>query len=310
MNIPLRNLCWILTCLVAGISLPVTAVPQVHIASDGTKYLIESEAKYNWLQAHTECVSSDMQFAVLDSAEKNQAFVELLQQIDGKLPNLWIGHHDNFNTAEQLNRRFFSIINGYEIDFNNWDKGEPNNALYSEHCVHIDSSSDFRWNDHHCENKYGYVCEEPQKSTNVSCDMLDISKTVYELNQELSEDHKNHQNEVQVILNDNRLQTQNVLHEWQQSSMQTLDKSQKSINEIFARKPYLSAVIADVGPPIKQIIREAYNEISQFAHEAQHAINSNSVDTQTSIMNKSEQFHEKLDENTNAVDGLLTQRGK
>ncbi|XP_059223210.1 lectin subunit alpha-like [Stomoxys calcitrans] len=222
-------------------------------------------------------------------------------------PHLWIGLHDNLNTAETLKRPFFSIVDGSQIKFSYWNNGEPNNALYSEHCTHIGMANNFKWNDDKCEKKFGYICEKPQAPVNISCDLNETRKTVYQLNEGLAKDHKNNQEEVQGMLNDNRLQTQSVLQEWQKSSQKSLNESQKSINDIFASKPYLQAVIADVGQPIKQIIREAYNEIAQFSHEAQQAIDGNSVDTQTSIMNKSHAFQQKLEENTNGVDGLLAE---
>ncbi|XP_059223209.1 lectin subunit alpha-like [Stomoxys calcitrans] len=307
MNFSMRNISWILASLLVGISMRVTAVPQSHTANDGTVYIIEQEQAYNWIQAHTECVRQELQFAVIDSSEKNKAFKALLLQIFDITPQLWIGHHDNLNKAETLNRKFYSLVDGSEIKFSNWHKGEPNHQLNKEHCVHIGRWKDDEWNDGFCDNKIGYVCEKPQKFSNVSCDFTETRMGIYELNQELSNDHENHENEVQGMLNANRIRTQSVLHEWQQSSLQTLEKSQKSINDIFAKKPYLNAVIADVGPPIKQIIREAYNEIAQFSHEAQQTIDGNGVDTQTSIMDNSKEFRQKLDENTKTVDGLLAQ---
>ncbi|XP_013112456.2 lectin subunit alpha [Stomoxys calcitrans] len=84
MNILLRNSSSILACLLAGISTLVTAIPQSYTASDGVEYVIERDQVYNWLQAHTECVGHGLQLAIIDSAEKNQAFEALLRTIFGR----------------------------------------------------------------------------------------------------------------------------------------------------------------------------------------------------------------------------------
>ncbi|XP_013112451.2 lectin subunit alpha [Stomoxys calcitrans] len=189
-----RNISWILACLLAAISMRVTAVPQSYTAGDGTVYVVEPEAVYNWLQAHTECVRQEMHLAVINNAEKNQAFDALLRQIYDTIPLLWIGHHDNLNRAETLNRKFYSIVDGSEIKFTNWHTEEPNNQNYNEHCVNVGLWGDDQWNDVNCDLEIGYVCEKPRELSNVSCDLEESRKTVYELNQELSRDHENHQN--------------------------------------------------------------------------------------------------------------------
>uniref|UniRef100_A0A1I8PWD7 C-type lectin domain-containing protein n=1 Tax=Stomoxys calcitrans TaxID=35570 RepID=A0A1I8PWD7_STOCA len=308
MNISLENISWMFACLLAGIYTSVTAIPQWHIASDGTSYIVENEPSYNWFEAHSKCASHNSQLAVIDSAAKNQGFDELLRQLFVTAPNLWIGHHDNLNTAETTNRSFYSIVNGSEIKFSNWMKGEPNNHQKAEHCAQIRLGSDFQWNDDKCESKCGYVCEQPPEVSNVSCDLEETRTAINELNQVLAKDHENHSNEVHDTLTDNRLKTHSVLQEWQKSSMHTLNESQRSINELFARKPYLQAVIADVGPTIKQIIREAHNDISMLTKEAQQTIDGHSEHTQKSIMQGSEQFQQKLEENAKTIDDLLVQQ--
>uniref|UniRef100_A0A1L8ECE0 Putative lectin subunit alpha-like protein n=1 Tax=Haematobia irritans TaxID=7368 RepID=A0A1L8ECE0_HAEIR len=298
------NIVWILPIALAILH-PVLADPKWYTAIDGREYLIETRLKYNWLKAHNECARRNLHLAVIDSADKNNAFVTLLRTIFDRTPNLWLGHHDALNSEYKWHRSFYSIVNGTQLNFSNWYRGEPDNNEYQEHCVHLYSKSKFQWNDGQCSCQYGYVCEKPQRNLQANCDFSEIRNSVYSLNKQLSKDHKIHAYEIGNILEDNRKESANNLKEFQQSTKETLDEAKQAVDDIIAQKPYLEAVMNDVGMSIKKIISEASDKILNNSFITHETINDNAKSTAETVGRKSSTFQAKLDENVLAVDRLL-----
>nr|AFL03384.1 lectin [Delia antiqua] len=144
----------------------VAAHPEWYRARDGHRYFIESAQNFNWLQAFDNCARKGLHFVTIDNARKNSAFVELLLSLRERPSDFWIGHHDEFNTAVDLNRSFFSSASGQRISYRYWSDGEPNNLNSNEHCVHVSRRSQYKWDDKSCDrNSYGYVCEKNHFST-------------------------------------------------------------------------------------------------------------------------------------------------
>ncbi|XP_059223885.1 lectin subunit alpha-like [Stomoxys calcitrans] len=135
-----------------------------YTAGDGNHYLIEGATNYNWLQAFDQCARQGLQLAVVDNASKNSALTALLRLVFGSSPDLWIGHHDEFNTKVDKNRLWFSPFSGLPISFSNWASIQPDNNNQNEHCVQISRVMNYQWNDAFCEHKFGFICEHSPRS--------------------------------------------------------------------------------------------------------------------------------------------------
>ena len=44
--------------------------------------------------------------------------------------------------------------------FTNWISGQPDNSGGYEHCVHINFSYDYKWNDNRCSATFMFICEK------------------------------------------------------------------------------------------------------------------------------------------------------
>lgn len=184
--------------LLISLQLYVCGVPQWAVTESGKKYLIEDKYqvlrhtisrfsyitiefyfKYTWLEALHECAKRNLSLVSLDSYEKNQEFVKLMQKRFGKNicirakkvcvhnsrvilgggRDLWIG--GSVSTSDNNERKFVWASHGKTFDFSHWQEGEPNNLDGNQPCVHTWSiSNDFRWADGQYYLKYGYICEE------------------------------------------------------------------------------------------------------------------------------------------------------
>ena len=131
------------------------------------------------MEALHECAKRNLSLVSVDSYEKNNEFVKLLQRRFGKYVykrdleicyvvsfstlgggrDLWIG--GSVSTSENNERKFVWASHGKTFDFTHWQDGEPNNLGGDQPCVHTWSiSNDFRWADGQYYLKYGYICEE------------------------------------------------------------------------------------------------------------------------------------------------------
>ena len=102
-----------------------------------------------WSDARAVCQGLGGDLAVIKSAGKNDYLFNLVTMqetvTDGKA---WIGLEKNADDSK------WYWIDGTPLEGNyeNWDAGEPNNALGDENCGHFYKSQG-GWNDHLCEMK-------------------------------------------------------------------------------------------------------------------------------------------------------------
>ncbi|XP_061400479.1 lectin subunit alpha-like [Musca vetustissima] len=165
MNIP-RSLA-VFIFLIIGIINFTRAVPQWYNGTDGKRYLIEGEQKYNWFQAFHECARRNLQLVEIDSDHKNNQIISVLKPIFGNSHNLWIGAIDEYNGEKNYNRPFYWHSSGKRMTFSYWSDSNPDNDAHSEHCVHMwESKPNYRWNDHKCDwPRLGYICEDHHLQT-------------------------------------------------------------------------------------------------------------------------------------------------
>ncbi|XP_013112463.2 lectin subunit alpha [Stomoxys calcitrans] len=291
--------------LIAIIWHNAVAVPEWHTASDGKEYLIEKELKYNWLQAYDECARRDLNLVVIEGEEKNVAFTALLREKFAKPSPLWLGYHDEFNLAKGP-RHFFSISTGQPLTFTNWFKGEPKNIKKKEHCAYVGGNSEYKWADASCDNsKYGYICEKDESSTNCQDDMKDIRKEVKALNEAVSAEFANHRRDVTDILENNNNENNQIVEDLVAAKKAIIVESQKSIDAVLLRKPYLQAVLADVGDEFLAILNNALDGMSTVSTEAWQSIQVNHVRTVAEVNSASDNFAQDLESNTVDVDNLF-----
>ncbi|KAH3768649.1 lectin-like [Dreissena polymorpha] len=53
---------------------------------------------------------------------------------------------------------------GEYFEVTDWQTGEPNQMAGEEDCLTFFRNYDYRWNDEHCDRRYGYVCEKEMTS--------------------------------------------------------------------------------------------------------------------------------------------------
>ncbi|XP_037816925.1 lectin subunit alpha-like [Lucilia sericata] len=83
---------WIKLAVLLLIQFDLIAMEPVwYEASDGIKYLIETEEKFNWYQAWNECARYDAELIAIESEEQNRIIMKLLRGLNDKSKNLWIG---------------------------------------------------------------------------------------------------------------------------------------------------------------------------------------------------------------------------
>ncbi|XP_013101624.2 lectin subunit alpha-like [Stomoxys calcitrans] len=134
------------------------AEPKWYTTSDGRRFLIDKEEKYNWFQASHECGRRNLQLLEIDSNEKNVLLMEdVLEKADIGDAYLWIGAIDEFSSSS--NRDFYWTSSGRKMNFTHWMDGEPSTS--DEHCVIMHGTChNFLWDDRGCTSNWGFICEE------------------------------------------------------------------------------------------------------------------------------------------------------
>nr|XP_011422437.3 macrophage mannose receptor 1 isoform X2 [Crassostrea gigas] len=154
---------------------PPTPLPSL-VSCDGSApigiglscYYISGLDTKTWPEASYVCEKKGMELASFHSmAEMNviiQKFQNYQPQPGEQAPrfpeNIWIGMTKGFSDG-------FSWRDGSPVNFLNWNKGEPSDAMSSsqEECVEMYTDSG-KWNDVTCFTKRRYVCKKTaQKST-------------------------------------------------------------------------------------------------------------------------------------------------
>ncbi|XP_013112457.2 lectin subunit alpha [Stomoxys calcitrans] len=286
--------------------LDVSSGASWYTASDGRRYLIEATASYNWLQALDKCTRQDLQLVVIDSDSKNKALISLLRSVFGSARDYWIGHHDEFNRKKDKNRGWYSSTSGASISYGYWDSGEPNNFGGTEHCTQIYRKTDYKWNDEDCDkHSFGYICEEHFKTAQCRSQMEAKRTAAQQKNNQLSSDFVKTKNNVNKIMTDTSEDTDNMLTLWESSSQNVMDNFKESLNELIAKKPYLQAVIADVGPAIKALASEAQVEISKLTEQTRQTIAQVQLQAEKSVDSENTAFENIIADHSNEMDRLM-----
>ncbi|XP_037819447.1 lectin subunit alpha-like isoform X1 [Lucilia sericata] len=243
---------FVICCLLLG---TVSGSPQLHKASDGREYLIETELKYNWYQAWHECARRDFQLVIIDNAAKNTAIINLLKRVIGKSHNLWLGGNDEFSSSRDYKRPFFWSATGKQFTFSFWSDNNPDNYQNQEHCVHIWASKPlYQWNDVGCTNKMGFICEVNHyketynKDLKNKCDVIKKTSSGIAIEfdqtkkQQLSEIDSKLQNidrmgddwkiKMQQLQNTTQAAVQKLLDEQQVSVKQLTEKMLKEVSDL------------------------------------------------------------------------------
>ncbi|XP_060553989.1 C-type lectin domain family 10 member A-like [Ruditapes philippinarum] len=123
----------------------------------------------NWLQFSGNCYHLYKWEANIDSAVKvcsnENAFVadfqsevelQYIRSIINLDQNIWVGITDR---EEEGNWK--SLRNEKQIEFSNWEKGQPNNffAGYDEGCAVMYHDSGL-WHDYRCSHTFAYICKK------------------------------------------------------------------------------------------------------------------------------------------------------
>ncbi|XP_065361846.1 lectin subunit alpha-like [Calliphora vicina] len=262
----------------------VTSTPQLHKASDGREYLIETDLKYNWYQAYHECARKDSQLVVIDTAEKNNAIIELLKKVVGKSSNLWLGGNDEYSSSRDFKRSFFWSPTGKEFSFSFWSDKNPDNYRHREHCVHIwDLKPLYQWNDNDCTRDMGFICEENHYLESYNKDLKNKCNAVKRTSsaisndfdqtqkQQISEINKKLQNfesvgdgwkiEVQQLHNSTQTAIQKIFDEQQITVQQLTEKMVKQVHELNAQ---LKKSTTDISAQFAKKLKVKQSEINKI----------------------------------------------
>jgi serine/threonine protein kinase/TPR repeat protein len=119
-------------------------LPGDKLAFKGVRYQLVMQ-EMTWYEARNHCEQLGGHLAIINSKEEADFVAGLTT---GK--NTWLGATDAHKEGD------WRWLDGTELNFNNWDDGEPNN-LNKEHVLQMGSSG--KWNDMSDGGKYYFVCE-------------------------------------------------------------------------------------------------------------------------------------------------------
>lgn len=116
---------------------------------NGKKYLVY-EDRCSWKTARERCKQLGGQLVVIHDKE-TQEFITTLA--NGR--SVWLGATDEVKEGRWV------WVDGTEMDFRHFHKGEPNNANNKEHMAVMTKGGGGRWSDVRELNETNYVCEWP-----------------------------------------------------------------------------------------------------------------------------------------------------
>uniref|UniRef100_A0A4W5RP91 C-type lectin domain-containing protein n=1 Tax=Hucho hucho TaxID=62062 RepID=A0A4W5RP91_9TELE len=105
-----------------------------------------------WPQAESYCLSLGANLASVHNYWENYNLQQLVLKNTGQHHATWIGGSD----AVQNRQWFWS--DGSKFDYQNWERGEPNNYGGREPCIHMNAGGDKMWNDLDCGVNLPSVC--------------------------------------------------------------------------------------------------------------------------------------------------------
>lgn len=187
-----------------------------------------------------------------------------------------------------------------------WDSGEPNNKKKGEHCVELRRKPKYLWNDENCRTHYsGYICEEHRKTAQCRSQVDTKRKSIKQNNSQLSTDFAKTKTSVQRLIEESGKNTDDVLQLSKKSSEDIMEKFKKSLNEIALRKPYLEAVVADVGATVNDLVEEAKKQMTEVTEDTRLLIGDVWSDSEQSINNENVIFSQEIDTHNNEVDKVM-----
>ncbi|MBZ3881785.1 Mannose-binding protein C [Sciurus carolinensis] len=111
----------------------------------GKKFFWNSGETRNFNSAKALCAQLQASMATPLNAEENEAIQSLVKD------SAFLGMTDKENEGQ------FVDTTGRRVTYENWNRGEPNNAGSGEHCVQM--LQDGTWNDAYCSSAFLTVCE-------------------------------------------------------------------------------------------------------------------------------------------------------
>lgn len=106
-----------------------------------------------WAEAELYCVSQRANLVAIHSLEEHKFIKDLTENFDHTQGYTWIGLSDTQKEGGWM------WSDGSAVDFVLWYTGQPDNHEGLEDCAHINSGTEFKWNDINCSNKLTFVCE-------------------------------------------------------------------------------------------------------------------------------------------------------
>ncbi|XP_063302400.1 C-type lectin domain family 4 member G-like [Pelobates fuscus] len=107
-----------------------------------------SSSTLSWDKARDECYKFNS--ALITFSSKND--MDTYNKLFTDSTKYWMGLR-----RDATNINMWKWLDGTELTFTNWDKGEPNNSEKKEHCGEILSGS---WNDRNCDASVNFICRK------------------------------------------------------------------------------------------------------------------------------------------------------
>jgi len=105
--------------------------------------------KMNFAEAQQFCEENGGKLAEPRRQRETNVINRMINKEAGE-SNYWIGLTDNDNEGS-----YTWLSDGTDVDYSNWNKGEPNNAWGNEHCALLRKARSFEWNDSNCNGRNG-----------------------------------------------------------------------------------------------------------------------------------------------------------
>ncbi|XP_038144839.1 galactose-specific lectin nattectin-like [Cyprinodon tularosa] len=109
-------------------------------------------SRKTWGEAELLCVSKGGNLVSIHSQEEYDFVNLLINRFDPTQRYTWIGLTDFHREGGWI------WSDGSKYRFSIWSKGQPDNCLGNEHCVHTNFGNQYYWNDHICSGRFAFVC--------------------------------------------------------------------------------------------------------------------------------------------------------
>jgi hypothetical protein len=117
---------------------------------DDSAWMLVVADGYTWVEAAASCQELGWHLATPADDQQQEGLWTYAEPEDGVF---WLGLTDREYEGQ------WAWIDGTEVGYDSWDYGEPNDSdYYGEDCGLL--RGDGYWDDRHCDNTYGYACEQ------------------------------------------------------------------------------------------------------------------------------------------------------